>query len=280
MALLALAAYYFLNLESFISLDKELVSALNDEKNSTLQFELDKNKSEKLISALYLQRSKLRQQSETLTNSIKQTKEDTELLEPLLKKIKQEEEVIKKELNDVNDQLTKAMIPLEDLEKKNQPLFDRHNELLEKLKITKEKFSNLKKETESLEGDLSAQIKERSVAESNFKDKAEELLEELNHPGHLYFGDEIEVEVSSKAPSGKGIFIAEGREAGFRPGMLFLAKKNSAPKEIPVSFQSSLVEDDFTFLELIKLGNSSEVLNIQEGQKLFLIRTGDSNTTD
>ena len=31
-ALLALAAYYFLNLESFISLDKELVSALNDEK--------------------------------------------------------------------------------------------------------------------------------------------------------------------------------------------------------------------------------------------------------
>ena len=280
MALLALAAYYFLNLESFISLDKELVSALNDEKNSTLQFELDKNKSEKLISALYLQRSKLRQQSETLTNSIKQTKEDTELLEPLLKKIKQEEEIIKKELNDVNDQLTKAMIPLEDLEKKNQPLFDRHNELLETLKITKEKFSNLKKETESLEGDLSAQIKERSVAESNFKDKAEELLEELNHPGHLYFGDEIEVEVSSKAPSGKGIFIAEGREAGFRPGMLFLAKKNSAPKEIPVSFQSSLVEDDFTFLELIKLGNSSEVLNIQEGQKLFLIRTGDSNTTD
>ena len=118
MALLALAAYYFLNLESFISLDKELVSALNDEKNSTLQFELDKNKSEKLISALYLQRSKLRQQSETLTNSIKQTREDTELLEPLLKKIKQEEEVIKKELNDVNDQLTKAMIPLEDLEKK------------------------------------------------------------------------------------------------------------------------------------------------------------------
>ena len=245
-----------------------------------MQFELDKNKSEKLISALYLQRSKLRQQSETLTNSIKQTKEDTELLEPLLKKIKQEEEVIKKELNDVNDQLTKAMIPLEDLEKKNQPLFDRHNELLEKLKITKEKFSNLKKETESLEGDLSAQIKERNVAESNFKDKAEELLEELNHPGHLYFGDEIEVEVSSKAPSGKGIFIAEGREAGFRPGMLFLAKKNSAPKEIPVSFQSSLVEDDFTFLELIKLGNSSKVLNIQEGQKLFLIRTGDSNTTD
>ena len=86
------------------------------------------------------------------------------------------------------------------------------------MKITKEKFSNLKKETESLEGDLSAQIKERSVAESNFKDKAEELLEELNHPGHLYFGDEIEVEVSSKAPSGKGIFIAEGKGGRFSTG--------------------------------------------------------------
>ena len=68
--LVGVGIYYFLNLESFISLEESLSKAIKNEQNASLQSEIDKNKSEALITDLYRERSKMRQNIEDLENNI------------------------------------------------------------------------------------------------------------------------------------------------------------------------------------------------------------------
>ena len=278
--LVGVGIYYFLNLESFISLKESLSKAIKNEQNSSLQLEIDKNKSDALITDLYRERSKMRQNIEDLENNIEKLGKDIELIEPLMEKQKEETKIIDDELSLISAELKKSELPLESILKENETVFQRHTDLLELRRKSIEKLESLRKQADSLVGDLTALSRERQVAQSNFSSKREEILLELKHPGHLYYGDETEVSVSSKAPSGKGVFIDQGWENGFRENMLFTVKKNPSPEEIPFVLRSTIVEDEFSFLELIELGSSSKSLNVEDGEKLFLIRTGDSNTSN
>ena len=279
-ALVGVGIYYFLNFESFIPLEDSLSKAIKNEQNASLQSEIDKNKSEALITDLYRERSKMRQNIEDLENNIEKLGKDTELIEPLMEKIKGENKIIDEELSLITGELKKSKLPLESILKENEKVFQRHTDLLELRRKSLEKLESLSKQADSLVGDLNALSKERQIAQSNFSSKREETLLELKHPGHLYYGDETEVLVSSRAPSGKGVFIGQGRENGLRENMLFTVKKNPSPEEIPIVLRTTIVEDEFSFLELIELGSSSKSLNVEDGEKLFLIRTGDSNTTN
>ena len=278
--LFGVGTYYFLNLESFISLEESLSKAIKNEQNSSLQLEIDKNKSESLITDLYRERSKMRQNIEDLENNIEKLGKDIESIEPLMEKIKGETKIIDDELLLISAELKKSELPLESILNENETVFQRHTDLLELHRKSIEKLEFLRKQADSLVGDLTALSRERQVAQSNFSSKREEILLELKHPGHLYYGDEIEVSISSKAPSGKGVFIDQGRENGFRENMLFTVKKSPSPEEIPFVLRSTIVEDEFSFLELIELGSSSKSMNVEDGEKLFLIRTGDSNTSN
>tara|TARA_B100001093_G_scaffold125245_1_gene117820 strand:+ start:60 stop:935 length:876 start_codon:yes stop_codon:yes gene_type:complete len=279
-ALIGVGVYYFLNLESFTSLEGSLSKAIKNEQNSSLQLEVDKNKSEALITDLYRERSKMRQSIEDLENNIEKLGKDIELIEPLMEKIKGEINIIDDELLLVSGELKQSELPLESILKENETVFQRHTDLLELHRKSLEVLESLRKQADSLVGDLTALSKERQVAQSNFSSQREEILLELKHPGHLYYGDETEVSVSSKAPSGKGVFIDQGRENGFRENMLFTVKKTPFPEEIPFILRTTIVEDEFSFLEFIELGSSSKSLNVEDGEKLFLIRTGDSNTSN
>ncbi len=280
LAVVGLSAYYFMNMDSFVSLDDSLREALEKERNSSLQLDIDKNKSESLINALYRERSKLRQQIEESANAIKQNQDDLALLAPLLEKLEKEKKGIDSKMAEVEAAIEKAMKPLDAIQEENAPIYDEHEEMLAKLEESNRKLEDLKREADSLGGDLNALTQKREVAQANFSSKREEILETVRHPGHLYFGDETEVVVSSIAPSGKGIFIDQGRRAGLRDDMLFVSRKLPKPKEIPTILKSTIVEDEFAFLEFVKMGKSADGLDVQEGEKLFLIRTGDSNTTD
>ena len=69
---------------------KELEEATKTEHNASLTLELDKNKSENLITALYRERSNMRQQVEGLTSAIEKLEDDIELQSPLTEKVKKE----------------------------------------------------------------------------------------------------------------------------------------------------------------------------------------------
>lgn len=279
-ALVGLGAYYLINTESFVYLGDKLAGELENERNSSLQLELDKNKSDALITALYKERSKMRQSIEDLEVSVEKLKKDFELTAPLMEKTKKEHELSDSAIKEVIELAKKSEVPLQSLKSDNESLFSRHENLSNERTESLEKLSELRKSADSLQGDLTALTKERETAESNFLTKKDDILSEIKHPGHLYFGDQVEVLVSSKAPSGQGIFIDLGSSSGLLGDMMFLANKKLSPDEIPLIFKSTVVEDEFSYLEFKQLGNSSETLSVEDGQKLFLIRTGDSNKTE
>jgi DNA gyrase/topoisomerase IV subunit A len=253
---------------------------MKTEDNASLTLEFDKNKSENLITALYRERSKMRQQVEELKAAIEKLEEDIELQLPLKEKVKKEKSVVEKEWQDLQSKIKDAETPLKSLEKENKPLFDEYLNHQAEQKNLEAKLDVLAKEANALGGDLNALSKEREVAQENYISKREEILMEVKHPGYLYYGDETEVFISSKAPSGKGVFINQGRGSGIREGMLFLVKKSQVLSGIPLYLKSTIVEDKFSFLELLTIGKSQNELTVNDGEKLFLIRTGDSNTSE
>ena len=280
LGLVCLGVLYVLNLENFDPLRNELEEAMKTEYNASLTLELDKNKSEKLITALYRERSKMRQQVEELTTSTEKLEEDIELQAPLLEKVKKEHAAAEKEWQNLISKIKDAEAPLKSLEEENKPLFEEYLNHQDEKKKLEAKLDVLAKEANALGGDLNALSKEREVAQENYISKREEILMEVKHPGYLYYGDETEVSISSKAPSGKGVFIDQGRGSGIREGMLFLVKKSQVLSEIPLYLKSTIVEENFSFLELLTIGKSQDEITVNDGEKLFLIRTGDSNTSE
>ncbi|MDG1139402.1 MAG: hypothetical protein P8N49_07780 [Opitutales bacterium] len=280
LGLVALAVMYFVNVDHFDPLEDELIEAVMVEQNASLTFELDQNKSEEMITALYRERSKMRQQVEELQGTKDKFEQDIELLAPVFDKIKRRKTDVDKELEEIQSKLQDAEVPYLALEEENKPLFEEHITHQEEQKKQEEMLIALEKEANALGGDLNALEKERETATSNYTSKREEILLEIRHPGHLYYGDKAEVSVSSKAPSGKGLFVNQGRESGIREDMIFLVQKSDAFNEIPLILKSAIVEDQFSFLELYPIGMSQKVLNVNDGEKLFLIRTGDSNTSE
>ena len=102
------------------------------------------------------------------------------------------------------------------------------------------------------------------------------MMEEYVLPEFLFWGDRIEV-LALKAfhHPGKGFFAKQGANDGIRTGFFFLASLGELGEEKPFFVKATLVEDAYSFLEL-----EDDSLNFHDflnsGQKLFLIRTGDS----
>ena len=80
------------------------------------------------------------------------------------------------------------------------------------------------------------------------------------------------------APSGRGFFISSGYENGFREDMTFLAIYKDQEKQIFLKVTSTLVQNNLSFFEFSNQLSPIESKIIQSNKKLFLIRTGESNT--
>ena len=70
-------------------------------------------------------------------------------------------------------------------------------------------------------------------------------------PFHLYYGDSKEIEIASRAPSGKGIFVNIGYEGGFREDMEFITNNINASSSLSFRLKADLVQKDFSFLEFL-----------------------------
>ena len=64
------------------------------------------------------------------------------------------------------------------------------------------------------------------------------LLQGIKKPFHLYYGDSKEIEIASRAPSGKGIFVNIGYEGGFREDMEFITNNINASSSLSFRTQS------------------------------------------
>lgn len=275
-----LAVSYYLNLESFTPLGEVVKITKKERVEAALQLELDQNQSSQLISALYRERASLRQKSEEANEEIIILKNDLESMEPKIEEANSEREKLDKEVSEVIKLVEKSNEPLKKMEEENSPLFEKNKLLESKQSQVEDLLENLTTKAENLNGDLEALSEERRIAYANYESKKEEVLLSIKHPGHLYYGEEIEVGVAAVAPSGKGVFIDHGEAGGIKEGMIFIATDKDEQKKIPAIYRAKLVQEKFSFIEHETIGDSSKEIHAVEGEKLFLIRTGDSNTTD
>ena len=279
-AVCGLAVSYYLNLQSFTPLEEEVKSTKKEGVDAALQFEIDQNKSSQLVSALYRERSSLRQKIEEANEEVTKLKNDLDSLGPKIEEANSEKKKVEKEVAAALKLVEKADEPLMELEAENTPLFEKNKLLESEQAEVEDLLDNLTTEAESLNGDFEALSEERRIAYANYQSKKNEVMISIKHPGHLYYGEEIEVGVSAIAPSGSGVFIDHGEAKGIKEGMLFIAADMDDQKRIPAFYRAKLVQEMFSFIELETIDDSSKEIHAREGEKLFLIRTGDSNTTE
>ena len=277
-SIVAAVALFLINRESFVLNRTALSNAENLRAKANLALQTDQNKSSDQINGMFRERGKLRLEiEETLANA---------------EKLKEEAELILLKENDLTERNTKL---LSDLEKVRAELTERINKnekkrdegaplqvSLENAKEELKKIEDQNKEVKSLRDELSAELTalrvRRDVAQNSYLDEKLRLLNEIERPPHHYYGDELEINVMSVSPSGSGVFIAEGIGNGFRNDFKYFAHEQNNPQE-HFYLKASLVQKDLTFLEFEPEFRDQASSTIRAEQKLFLIRTGDSNTT-
>ena len=277
-SIVAAVALFLINRESFVLNRTALSNAENLRAKANLALQEDQNKSSDLINGMFRERGKLRLEiEETLANA---------------EKLKEEAELILLKENDLTERNTKL---LSDLEKVRAELTERINKnekkrdegaplqvSLENAKEELKKIEDQNKEVKSLRDELSAELTalrvRRDVAQNSYLDEKLRLLNEIERPPHHYYGDELEINVMSVSPSGSGVFIAEGIGNGFRNDFKYFAHEQNNPQKY-FYLKASLVQKDLTFLEFEPEFRDQASSTIRAEQKLFLIRTGDSNTT-
>ena len=276
--LLASVALFFLNQESFISYDSKIEQSENLKKEANTALETDKNKSTDLINGMFRERGKLRLEiEETLANAEK-LKEEAELILLKEKDLSERNSKLLKDLEKVRQDLAEQSQKIERKKEEEAPIQQELAKAEEELKELDEQNKKVKSTRDDLSAELTALRTRREVAQRAYIDEKQRLLSEIERPPHHYYGDEVEIDVMSISPSGSGVFISDGLKSGFRDEFKYLAYEQNEPDRY-FYLKASLVQKELTFLEFEPEFREEASSSIRADQKLFLIRTGDSNTT-
>jgi predicted nucleic acid-binding Zn-ribbon protein len=277
-SLVSLGVFAFLNADKFASLDSEITDAQNGFNEKKIKLEIDKNESSNLINGLYRERGVLRQKNELTQENILKMQEDFEILKPKKEDLERKISKKEKELAELTKKLKQVQENLVTVRDEVIPFQERSQSLKSELTALKTELSEKKAQASSKQGDLDALTATRRVVSNAYVNRRDALLEELKKPAHTYYGDELEVVVTSGAPSGKGFFLSEGYLAGLREGMIFLTRKADEGNSDYFFTKATLVQDRLSFIEFGGYFSGNLNPQVHSDEKLFLIRTGDSNT--
>lgn len=239
-----------------------------------LQLEVDKNESDKELSLVFRSRVDFRNKEEEQVSEIKNLQLEvdgvTRKLDDLNKKNKSKEE----ELKTIEGKVSTARVPLEQISNQSQPL-EENKKILEEEKIkVSQKLATAKSDADKVQSKFEFLEDTRNLSKDNFKDEQERMMEVIKKPFHIYYGDKRGVEVANRAPSGKGFFINQGYEDGFRENMEFLTKNENASSILPFRLKATLVQKNFSFLEFLSEEQASDPSYATVGQLLNLERSG------
>lgn len=264
-------------MEAFDSLAGKAKATRSELEDIILSGETDKNATSAELSTLLRARSSLRQKKEEMNdNSIG----DREEMNALKRKISSESENLAKLNGEVEKQretLNKLESQIDEEDKKKNQLSDEKEKLLFELE---EQLSENTQKRSTFDG-FNSEVKKmelsRRAAESNYQTTFKSMRSEVVLPGFLFWGDKLEVLVEGISPSGHGFFIRQGLQEGIRSGFFFLASIDELAISQPFFVKSTLVEEGYSYIEVEDQSvNCTEVL--RSGQKLYLIRTGESGS--
>ena len=256
------------------SLKQNLENATREHDELVVQLDADKNESEKELSLVFRSRVDFRNKEEEQVSKIGNLQLEidgvTRKLEDLKKKNKEKGE----ELIATEEKVSTARVPLDEIGKQSVPLEEK-KKLLEEEKIkVSENLALVKSNADKVQSRFEFLENTRNLSIDNFMEEQERMMEVIKKPFHIYYGEKRGVEVANRAPSGKGFFINEGYEDGFRENMEFLTKNENASSILPFRLKATLVQKNFSFLEFVSEEQAGDPSYAAVGQLLKLERSG------
>ena len=260
------------NASNSLSQDLELVQKKHA--SLSLQLDLDKNKSNLALSALYRSRVDYRDKEEETLSKIKDLQGEVDGFTPRLATIEKEIKEKSDELSKLDQEISTAREPIDKIVMQIQPIEEK-KKIIEKEKLKlQETLSLVAKEAEQIENKFNSLEVKRNLASDSFEEERSRLMKGIKKPHHLYYAVDKEIVVANRAPSGKGIFINNGYIDGFRDNMEFITRNENATSNLSFRLKATLVQKNFSFLKFMDQLQVKDSSFASEGQTLIVTRSG------
>ena len=271
---------FLLNMDGLDPVGPELMLKKEQLHDAQISAELEKNKTDDEIADLLRARSKLRQEEEAKSEQVGFLKDEVDFMSPKLKRSKELLDDVLSQVTLLEEKDVNASRLIEEALEEHKPFYSRIDDLkAEKEQITSN-VTTAERNLDKLDTNYSSLESKRDTSRKSFEDAMKEMRSEMIEPNTVFFADEISVEIENVSPNKSGFFVKKGLEDGLRSGFRFLAyDKFLGDRASPFFLRCSLVEPNYSFMEMDgdPLNASAELL--LAGQKLFLIRTGESTIT-
>ena len=256
------------------SLKQNLENATREHDELVVQLDADKNESEKELSLVFRSRVDFRNKEEEQVSKIGNLQLEIDGVTRKLEDLKKNNKEKGEELIATEEKISTARVPLDEIGKQSVPLEEK-KKLLEEEKIkVSENLALVKSNADKVQSRFEFLENTRNLSIDNFMEEQERMMEVIKKPFHIYYGEKRGVEVANRAPSGKGFFINEGYEDGFRENMEFLTKNENASSILPFRLKATLVQKNFSFLEFVSEEQAGDPSYAAVGQLLKLERSG------
>lgn len=274
------AFYFFANMEYFTDLQPDLMREKEDLARIQHAHFKEFNGTDDEIGALLRERSKLRQNEEEIIEKIEFIESERSFLEP---KVKQLEENLSKAEEEAKSAELKVSVVSDELtseQSKFEPFDNRKSDLEDELQKARLLLDEVNEQRKDLEDNFSSLSNVRAIAQKTFLSSKELLLSDIILPSFLFYDDHIGVSVENVNLSKTGFFIREGQEVGIKSDFLFIASEEDDFTDEVFRVRCKYSKENLSFFEFEGMNGNHENPDLTEGQKLYLIRTGDFHIDD
>jgi uncharacterized coiled-coil DUF342 family protein len=266
--------FFFLNHDKLISVKSKIDEELDKKALASRELESDQNESSKLLNGLFRQRGDLRMKARDLVSSTETLVQEIDFLTTKTPELEEKSAAFEVDLGKLKKELIEQQKKIDTRNAEFGPTLQKVESLNAELEKLQGSLAEKTKEKNSLSTEIAALETKRRVAEESFVERKKNLLSDIQKPPFIYYGDEVEVTIENISPSGNGIFISSGKEAGFRESMVFLASLGSGSNRKIFFMNTSLVQDNLTFLELMDPDKNVENNLFDDFEKVLLSRSG------
>jgi hypothetical protein len=266
--------FFFLNQDKLISVKSKIDEELDKKALASRELESDQNESSKLLNGLFRQRGDLRMKARDLVSSTETLVQEIDFLTTKTPELEEKSAAFEVDLGKLKKELIEQQKKIDTRNAEFGPTLQKVESLNAELEKLQGSLVEKTKEKNSLSTEIAALETKRRVAEESFVERKKNLLSDIQKPPFIYYGDEVEVTIENISPSGNGIFISSGKEAGFRESMVFLASLGSGSNRKIFFMNTSLVQDNLTFLELMDPDKNVENNLFDDFEKVLLSRSG------
>jgi hypothetical protein len=266
--------FFFLNQDKLISVKSKIDEELDKKALASRELESDQNESSKLLNGLFRQRGDLRMKARDLVSSTETLVQEIDFLTTKTPELEEKSAAFEVDLGKLKKELIEQQKKIDTRNAEFGPTLQKVESLNAELEKLQGSLAEKTKEKNSLSTEIAALETKRRVAEESFVERKKNLLSDIQKPPFIYYGDEVEVTIENISPSGNGIFISSGKEAGFRESMVFLASLGSGSNRKIFFMNTSLVQDNLTFLELMDPDKNVENNLFDDFEKVLLSRSG------